>query len=135
MEKGFLENRGIGGSLEVKFRCKDERLSNMVLHKLDSDINNFTSRIGKQFNTVSIDVDMRKQYIKVRGIPEYECRINLITDKGSFYASEVGIGAIQALNECFSSLDTQIFRKLGKMISRIPSRGNDPYMAVETEDN
>lgn len=134
VEKSFLDNTGIGGSLEVRFRCKDEHFSDMVLNKLDSDIKDFTSRIGKQFNNVSIDLDMRKMYIRVRGIPEYECRINLVTDKGSFYSSEIGIGAVQALNECFGNLQTQIFRKIGKMNSRIPSRGKDPYMLAEFEE-
>lgn len=134
LEKNFFDNTGIDGSFDVRFRCKDEHFSDVVLNKLGSDIKDFTSRLGKQFNSVSIDLDMRKQYIKVRGIPEYECRINLITDKGSFYASEIGIGAVQTLNECFNNLETQIFRKIGKMNSRIPMRGKDPYMPVEFEE-
>ena len=133
VQRGFLDNRV--SSIEVRFRCPDEHLNNMIMQKLDFEIKAFTEKVNRNFNTIAIDMDMRKRYIKVRGIPEYECKINLTTDKGSFYASEVGIGAIRALNESFRSLETQIFKKIGKMNKRIAVRDKDPYTVLEFEEN
>ena len=129
-----VDSFGVGGSMDFRFRCSNDNLSEFVTNKVDDSIKTFTSKFADNFSNVSIDLDLKKGYIRVKGVPEYECRINLITDTGMFYAKENGIGAVKAVSSCLSQLETQIRKKQGRYETRVPTRGRDPYMMSEFED-
>ena len=78
-----------------------------------------------------VDVDLRRLFVKLRGIPEYECRINLITNNGSFHATDVGIGAAQAVSEALAGLEIQIEKKLDKRMNRKTIRKEVPFVLEE----
>lgn len=134
MGRNFSKTLDIDGSLEVRFRCSNEQLSEFIVKKMDSDLKAFTSKYGQHFTSMNVDLDVRKMRAKIRGIPEYECRINFITDKGSYHATSSGIGAVNAMNDCLSSLEIQIIRKKAKFENKNPTRSQDPYMVSEFEE-
>jgi len=127
----LLNSIGIDGEIDLKLRCSNDHLSEFVTEKLSDNINSFTSRTAASVSNISIGLDLRKTNVKIKGVPEYECRINMFSDQGNFYASEVKIGAVSAVSGCLSNIEYQIEKKKGKYVSRMKTREKDNYSFIE----
>lgn len=126
---------GTSGELDLRVRCSNDHLSEMVTKKLDDNLKSFTSRVSGSISNIYLGLDLKKNSIRVKGIPQYECKINLTTDQGNFYATEISIGAVGAVNGCLSNLETQIEKKKAKYYSRAKSRDKESYLLSEYEEN
>lgn len=128
----IADSFGTSGELDLKVRCSNDHLSEFVTEKLGDNLKAFTSRVSRNISNISLGLDLKKNSIRVKGIPQYECKINMMSDQGSFYATEISIGAVSAVNGCLSNLETQIEKKKDKHSYR--NRRNKEFYEVQEEN-
>ncbi len=117
-------------SISLKIR-HDAGMNSFTANKLSSEFDSFNQRHAETFGSAYMGVDLRKSGIKVRGVEQYECRINMVTDKGLFHATSKGLGAVKAVHEALKEIELQVEKKKAKFESRIPSRDDYPSSVLE----
>ncbi len=120
-----------------KLRGNDVNFSDLIWNKLDSELDSFGNKFMNFLGNIDLEIDIRKTHVKVRGIPQYECRINMLSDRGLYYAVDQGIGAIHAVSECLFNLEKQIYRKKTNFILKRNNKDKRSYDANlnEFEEN
>lgn len=127
----FYETRENDYPMEYRFRCENQTLTNTLMQNVDEQIKGFLSKYGSILKDSNMDISLKPTQAKRRGIPEYECNINLITKRGIFHANSKGIGTKKAIREALDAIRIQIFSEKTRKNKRIIARDKDPYMAVE----
>lgn len=105
---------------DYRLRCENQNLNPYLTNKVDDEINSFLGKFRPVLGTAYMDIDMKHSKAKVRGIPEYECRINLVADRGIFNVSSKGIGVVNSINKALEKLEFQVFKIKGKYNKRVP---------------
>ncbi len=117
-------------SIDLKVRHQDS-LTSFTASKLNNELDSFRQRHGEKFRNAYMGLDLKKTGIKVRGVEEYSCKINMVTDKGNFHATSKGIGVIKAVHDALKGLETQIERKIAKFYERVSAREDYPHNILE----
>lgn len=128
----YAESSGFRAPVEYRFRSPDT-LNGYLSEKINAQITNFVDKYKSILDNAHLDVVVHKTKASRRGIPEYECRIMILSDKGKFYATSRGIGTVSAVNNALSDLQEQVVRiKLRlQRKDRIRRREENLYPAVE----
>lgn len=130
----FYETKEHDYPLEYRFRCENQTLSNSLMEDVDYQIKSFLGKYGSIVKDANMDISVKPTQAKRRGIPEYECNINLITKRGIFHSNSKGIGTKKSINKAIEAIQTQLFSEKSRKTKRIIARDKDPYMAVEYRD-
>lgn len=132
----FFESEEVDMPFEYRFRCDKHNLKGFLVDKVNSEIESFRNKFSSMLGGTHMDLTVKHTNSRFRGIPEYECKIKLISDKGNFYATAKGIGTIKAVSECIDNVEEQIFKTKMKSLSKNRRRGQDPYQpTIITEEN
>lgn len=127
----YSESNRFQTPVEYRFRSPNT-INGYLSEKINAQINNFIDKYKSILDNSHLDVAVHKTKASRRGIPEYECRIMIISDNGKFYATSKGIGTVSAVNNTLSELQEQVIRIKSRLQrkDRIRERGEDPYVVV-----
>lgn len=105
---------------EIGFRLSgnSKSLNEHLKERAEQQVSEFIQKNNHLFKTANIDVNIKRTNRKVHGLPEYECKINLIGSTGNFYAKDKGFGITKAVQETLEGIQEQVYKKKAKLFQK-----------------
>ena len=101
-----------------------DKLSSKEKETVSRELQSFADIIEPKLSEGHLNVNISIHKEKMRKIPMFYCKANLVTDKGKFSASEKGWGIKNALLNTLQELERQIAKRWAKRVEdrRKPTR-------------
>lgn len=127
----FYENGSLGTAAEYRFRCDNHTVNGYQMDQMEDLVRAFLERYEGILRNSNMDISLKPGKAKIRGIPEYEVTIKMVTRRGLFHTTSSGIGVNQAMKSALNAIRVQLATIKSKMNKKVITRDKDPYMASE----
>lgn len=119
---------------DVKIRREGDTMNNWDAARFDNSLLSFRDKFSEVLGNVYLSMDLKETGNKIRGQPECECRINLVSNNGNYHATCKGIGVANSVGNTLELLEVQIEKKKHKYSHKVSSRKSDPYTVIGVEE-
>ena len=83
--------------------------------KITKHIEDFFDKVNNKCQHIELSIKLEDAKKTFRQVPIFDCRINLVTNRGRYYAFSEEVGPDFAVKESLEQLKTQIFKRMEKL--------------------